>query len=132
MKKLFIVIIVMFAVSTTLHAQKSIEGATSTLELYPLKISVEIKKDKTYHFLLTKTEEYYKLLVTEDESIMSALRSQETAKKHTFESVKFQAKVAKKLYKKASDNSDLDLSLVSPYEVYLIFNTSIKPGAEKK
>jgi len=80
MKKLFIVIIVMFAVSTTLHAQKGIEGATSTLELYPLKISVEIKKDKTYHFLLTKTEEYYKLLVTEDESIMSALRSQETAK----------------------------------------------------
>lgn len=136
MKKLLLSFL-FFSFVFTSFAQKEVEAVRTFIDLYPVVVSVKMKTkegEKDAHFLLTHIDpkgsqvRTYKLLVTMDASIATSLRTRENLQPLVaFESVKYDKKMAKKMWKLVRDKTDLDLKLVKPYEVYLIFNTNIKP-----
>jgi hypothetical protein len=134
MKKIVTLLIVVLGIGlqNQVFGQKNAEGTMTTLKLYPSIIDITIK-GTTIYCLLTREEsqDKWKILVTEDQTIILTLRNQDSPGVHKFESLRIKRKKARKIFRSVKrKDRDLDYKVVSPYKVYLLFNTDIRPSGE--
>ena len=128
--RLMVLCLLIFGLFQTSSAQKKdVEAVETYMDLKPLEVSVEFKKD-TFFFFLTfqkaqnNQAKSWKLLVSKDARILPALQTSSLSDVK-FESVLFTKKGNKRLWRKARNKFDIDKYSVEPYKLWLIFNTSV-------
>jgi hypothetical protein len=119
-----------FFVSQDVFGQKKdVQAVETFMDHRPLEISVEFKGE-TFYFFLTFQQvqggtKSWKLLVSKNKGLLTALQSQADFDEVLFQSIQFTNRGHKRLWRRARDKFNIDRYVTEPYILYEVANTSL-------